>query len=78
MTADNMLARIAADPVGERRKKVTNIKNNLGKAKVLAAESLKKGTSRKSKGKRAATEAEAGNEAGAEVTDAVVASQAAA
>lgn len=80
MTADNLLARIAADPVGERRKKVANIKNNGTKAKVLAAESLKKGTSRKGKGKRATAEAEAASEdeAGAEVSEVVVASQAAA
>lgn len=82
MTADNLLARIAADPAGERRKKVNNIRNNMAKAKVLAADSLKKGTSRKGKGKRAAAEAEveveADMETGAEVSEAVVASQAAA
>lgn len=80
MTADHLLARIAADPAGERRKKTTNIRNNSGKAKVLAAESAKKGTSRKGKGKRAAADAEAEpqDEAVAEVSDVVQATQTAA
>lgn len=80
MTADNLLARIAADPEGERRKKTANVKNNSGKSKVLAAESVKKGTARKTRGKRAAAEVESEpqTEAGAEASEVVQASQAAA
>lgn len=55
--------------------------NNIRKAKVLAAESLKKGTARKGKGKRAAAaepEAQSQHETAPEVSDTVRASQAAA
>lgn len=73
------MSRIAADPSGERRQKILNIGNNTKKNKVLAAESLKKGTARKGKGKRAAAaepEAEPNNDAPAEVSETVRASQA--
>lgn len=88
--SDDAIARIVADPVGERRKKTANVKNNSGKSKVLAAENQKKGTTRKPKaegkaktkgrGKRPAAEDEAEplNEAGAQVDDVVRATQAAA
>lgn len=80
------MSRIAADPLGERRQKVLNIGNNMRKGKVLAAESLKKGTAKKGipkkgKGKRVAAaepEPEASRAATAEVSDAVVAPRAAA
>ncbi|KKY31844.1 hypothetical protein UCDDA912_g08133 [Diaporthe ampelina] len=72
VASEDFRARVAADPAKERRKKVRNLRGNMAKAKVLAAESLKNGTSRRGKGKRAASETEAGSqsEAGAEVDEA--------
>lgn len=73
------MSRIAADPSGERRQKLSNVGNNTRKNKVLAAESLKKGTARKGKGKRAAAaepEADPNHEAPAEISEAIRASQA--
>ncbi|KAL2292381.1 hypothetical protein FJTKL_09359 [Diaporthe vaccinii] len=72
-TTDNWVSRIAADPSGERRQKILNINNNTRKNKVLAAESQKKGTARKGKGKRAAAaepDAEPNHEATPKVSDA--------
>lgn len=71
--------------MGERRQKVLNTNNNIRKSKILAAESVKNGTARKDKGKRAAASEpepqsppEATPEASPEVSDTVRAPQAAA
>lgn len=75
------IARIAADPAGERGQKRYNQSNNRRKNTVLKAEAEKTGKSRgKGKGKRAAAaepEAES-QDAPAEVSDVVRATQAAA
>lgn len=72
--SDSFRARVAADPAGERKRKVENMKGNIAKAKILAADTLKKGKTRGRKGKRAASETEANfqSEAGAKVSEAVV------
>lgn len=75
MTAE-WIARIAADPVGERHKKVLNNKNNQGKASVLRKESSVRGVSRgKGKDLKRKTPEESGTntttrESTAEVPDA--------
>lgn len=75
------IARIAADPTGERVQKKFNQSNNRRKNGVLKADAEKKGKSRgKGKGKRAAEaepEAES-QDAPAEVSDVVRSTQAAA
>ncbi|POS72760.1 hypothetical protein DHEL01_v208847 [Diaporthe helianthi] len=50
-TTAEWIARIAADPVSERRRKVVNHRNNRGKSSVLRTHSDAKGTSR-GKGKK--------------------------
>lgn len=85
MTTTDWIARIAADPSGERRRKRDNVQGNNRKARVLKADTTKRGTARSTKDKTSAKGARDGkrkaedeSKAAVEISDAVRISQTAA
>lgn len=85
MTTTDWISRIAADPALERRRKRDNVHGNNRKARVLKADTTKRGTARSNKGKASAKDATQGKrkaedepKAAAEISDAVRVSQTAA